>query len=535
MRFSRWPRRIPPLLLVFSAILAAAAALGRYAYQQSKALALQSEQAVRDSNAAIAEQVVSVIEKDIIASDHTLFDLIDLSSLKRFTDRWNENVRLSPTVDAVVVLDSQQHILALASRGGRAGRFRSLFERRILPALGLSALPIGQHAHLHADFDGDQVLISYTHRQAAGRDCFIALSVDMANVLGTLLPAELENLRDTSRFSVVDSPSGRIVYGDLLDRRSGFLIERSFPSTLWRWRLQIAPRNVWQLGAHRSRGRSADVALITFALLVIAAGMGVLLLAIRKQQRASLLKSEFIANVSHELKTPLSLIRMFSELIALGKVKSESTGREYAEIITRESERLGRLIENVLDFARIERGKVAYDFHEGDLREVVERALDVYRYRLEHEKMTLALEIEPNLPAVKLDDSAMTLALFNLLENAVKYAGPGPVRVSLGRDGAQLVLAVADRGPGVPADEQRRIFDRFYRSPDARGRNVRGSGIGLSLVKHIAEAHGGRVALASAPGQGATFSIFIPVAAGSPLSAVSLAPEKAATSGAGNG
>src|SRR5262249_59810490 len=133
----RWPKRLSLMVLVFPAIVAAAFRLGYYAWRQSTAQSQQSEQAIRQSNEAIAEQVVSVIEKEIIASDHTLFDLIDLANLKRFTDRWNEIVRLSPNVDAVVVLDDKQHILALASRGGREGRFRSLFERRILPALGL--------------------------------------------------------------------------------------------------------------------------------------------------------------------------------------------------------------------------------------------------------------------------------------------------------------------------------------------------------------------------------------------------------------
>ncbi|HZU87669.1 MAG TPA: PAS-domain containing protein, partial [Stellaceae bacterium] len=194
-------------------------------------------------------------------------------------------------------------------------------------------------------------------------------------------------------------------------------------------------------------------------------------------ETAARLKSEFIANVSHELKTPLSLIRMFSELIALGKVKSAETGREYAEIITRESERLTRLIDNVLDFARIERGKAAYDFRIGDLAEVVERSLDVYRYRLEREKMKLEIDLEPDLPPVRLDDNAMTLALLNLLENAVKYAAPGNVAVRVHRAGPTVELAVIDHGPGIPEDEHRRIFDRFYRAKNTRGRNVRGSGI----------------------------------------------------------
>src|SRR5262249_627576 len=267
------------------------------------------------------------------------------------------------------------------ARGGKEGGFRQLFERRILHDLHLDWLKVNQHMHLHSEYDGTQVLISYTHRRSGDRDYYIALSVDMQTVISQVRN-ELEDLRETSRFSVVDS-SGRIVYGDLLDRRSGFLYEKPFPTTLWRWRLQIAPKNIWQLISESRRRRAADAGLISFALVVILAGMAVLWLAMRKERKASELKSEFIANVSHQLKTPLSLIRMFSELMALGKVRSPEMGREYAEIITRESERLARMIDNVLDFARIERGKAAYDFASGNLGDVVERALDVYRYRLE--------------------------------------------------------------------------------------------------------------------------------------------------------
>src|SRR5262249_40618268 len=143
---------------------------------------------------------------------------------------------------------------------GREGKFRQLFEKRILPDLHLSWISAGQHAHLHQEYDGEQWLISYTHRRAGDHDFFIALSVDMQNVITKLLPAELEDLRDTSRFSVVDS-SGRVVYGDLLERKGGFLSEEPFPSTLWRWRLQIAPKNIWQLLSESRRRRAADAIL----------------------------------------------------------------------------------------------------------------------------------------------------------------------------------------------------------------------------------------------------------------------------------
>ena len=179
-------------------------------------------------------------------------------------------------------------------------------------------------------------------------------------------------------------------------------------------------------------------------------GLGVLWLSVRAERRASQLRSDFIANVSHELKTPLSLIRMFGELLATGKHKGEAMAREYAGIITRESERLSHLIDNVLDFARLERGKASYDFAEGHLDEVVERALDVFRHRLEKEKLRLRTEIEANLPAVRMDEDAMTLVLLNLVDNAVKYAGDGgEVSVRLRRVPGAVALSIADRGPGI--------------------------------------------------------------------------------------
>jgi two-component system, OmpR family, phosphate regulon sensor histidine kinase PhoR len=300
-------------------------------------------------------------------------------------------------------------------------------------------------------------------------------------------------------------PGGRLFY------------EGPLGKALYRWRIQMVPQNAEEFQAQRERSKSVRRVLIGLATGIIVVGLVLVWLAILTERRASRMKSDFIANVSHELKTPLSLIRMFGEMVASGRHRGEEAAREYGAIITRESDRLSHLIENVLDFSRIERGKPSYHFAEGDLAAVTLRALDVCHYRLERDKMALDLEIQPELPPVRIDDNEVTLVVLNLVDNAIKHAAEGgKVTVTVGRAPGFLTLAVRDYGPGIPADDQPHIFERFYRAKTTRERNVRGSGIGLALVKHIAEAHGGRVTVQSPVTdtpenpQGALFKVFVP-------------------------
>jgi two-component system phosphate regulon sensor histidine kinase PhoR len=225
------------------------------------------------------------------------------------------------------------------------------------------------------------------------------------------------------------------------------------------------------------------------------------------------LKSDFIATVSHELKTPLSLIKMFGELLSTDRVPSAEKRRQYLDIIVRESERLTALIENVLDFARVERGRASYEFAEGSLPEVIARGVELFRYRVDLQGPALVATLDAAVPAVRLDERAVQLALFNLLDNAVKYARDTPeVQVRVRREGPNAVLEVEDQGPGIDPEDARRIFERFYRGRQGREGNARGSGIGLALVKHIARAHGGDVTVHPGPEGGALFRVTLPLA-----------------------
>jgi signal transduction histidine kinase len=224
------------------------------------------------------------------------------------------------------------------------------------------------------------------------------------------------------------------------------------------------------------------------------------------------LKSDFVSNVSHELRTPLSLIRLYAETLELGRLSSPGKHQEYYEIIRKESERLSSLINNILDFSRIEAGKKEYSFRETDMADLVRSTLDSYRFEIEQNGFQFEQKIDNNLPQLRVDREAIARSLLNLVNNAVKYSATEKyLGVHLYQRDGGVNLEVVDHGIGIPLKEQLKIFEKFYRVGDPLVHNTKGSGLGLSLVRHIVQAHGGVVAVESAPGRGSKFIIKLPV------------------------
>jgi signal transduction histidine kinase len=232
---------------------------------------------------------------------------------------------------------------------------------------------------------------------------------------------------------------------------------------------------------------------------------------VSKEMALARLKSDFVSNVSHELRTPLSLIRLYAETLELGRLTSPEKHQEYYCIIRKESERLTALINNILDFSRIEAGRKEYDFRETDMRELVCNTLESYRYQIEQHGFTFEERIG-DVPALRVDREAMARSLVNLVNNALKYSQDRKyIGVNLYRENGSVKLEVIDHGIGIPPHEQQKIFEKFYRVGDPLVHNTKGSGLGLSLVQHIAKAHGGDVAVDSAPGAGSKFTITLPL------------------------
>ena len=259
--------------------------------------------------------------------------------------------------------------------------------------------------------------------------------------------------------------------------------------------------------------RFARISFLTLAALslVLAGGIALTYRNVTKEMALARLKSDFVSNVSHELRTPLSLIRLYAETLEMGRLTSPDKHQEYYRIIRKESERLTALINNILDFSRIEAGRKEYDFRETDMSELVHNTLDSYRYQLEQSGFQFEEKID-EVPPMRVDREAMARSLLNLVNNALKYSQDRKyIGVNLYRDNGSVKLEVVDQGIGIPHQEQQKIFEKFYRVGDPLVHNTKGSGLGLSLVRHIVQAHGGEVAVDSAPGQGSKFTIVLPV------------------------
>jgi signal transduction histidine kinase len=272
---------------------------------------------------------------------------------------------------------------------------------------------------------------------------------------------------------------------------------------------------VLALAVHPAAALAADLEAVegrlawTLGLVAFVVILGMLFLwrALRAETRLATRKADFVNAVSHELRTPLTSIRMYADMLKEGWIKDEQTAQDYFALISAESERLARLVNNVLDFSRIEKGKKSFRMQVGDPAPVVRDVAEVLRPYLKDKGFELALDVPESLPACSFDKDALTQILVNLIDNAVKY-GETEVRVEAEALDGDIVLRVLDRGPGVPDDEREKIFDPFQRGRDVAGGG--GSGLGLALVKHYAAAHRGRIEVGEREGGGAVFALHIP-------------------------
>jgi len=261
------------------------------------------------------------------------------------------------------------------------------------------------------------------------------------------------------------------------------------------------------------RARSErNLILIGILDILLIGAMWLVYRTLKKEMELVRLKGDFVSNVSHELRTPLSLIRMFTETLSMYRVQTEEKKQEYYETILHETERLTLLINNILNFSRMEAGKKQYHFETIALNDVVIGVLKTYTSHLEHEGFITSVQLDENLPTIQADREAIAEALINILDNAVKYSSSNKyIQIKTGHTDSMNYVEVEDHGIGIDKHHHKKIFETFYRVSTGLTNNIKGSGLGLSLVSHIMDAHGGTIELESVPGKGSMFRLLFPI------------------------
>jgi signal transduction histidine kinase len=282
-------------------------------------------------------------------------------------------------------------------------------------------------------------------------------------------------------------------------------------------------RETWHVrasyGAHTipeivSANTRPQIALMFVLAMIMAGGVFFVASAAAREVRVAELKSNFVASVSHDLKTPLALIQLFAETLELGRVRNTERAQEYYRIINTEARKLTRLIENILNFSRMEAGLRPYRPAPADIGALTQQVLAEMNSQLNQTQFKVHLDVEPGLPRVNVDEDAVEQAIENLLGNAMKYSGDArDIDVHVNRSNGHVCVSVRDRGIGISRREQKRIFRKFYRVDSGLGGGPQGCGLGLAIVDHTMRGHGGFVRVDSEPRHGSTFTLHFPIPA----------------------
>jgi len=464
------------------------------------------------SNIRLATQYMDRIEQKIIDNDRILSNMVDIDDRAGWPALVEEIKDSEYNVEEVYFLPTTSNYPLYPSYSYEISKswdaFRNSFR---LSEINLGRLNVGETHHLHKERPGSYFFASYVLKEnSEGEKILICFQMDYEKIL-ELIDSYLRDLQPNFYVGIVDF-NNRVIYRESIGRDSKYFYETRFPTTLYKWLLQVVPRNYPEIERQAANQRRTYSFLIILSITLIFCSLAIIHVASRRERQLTQLKEDFINHVSHELKTPLSLIRMFSEMLVTDRVQGNNTKQDYYRIIHNESDRMSHLVNNLLDFSRMDRDGQGANFEPTDIGRLVARSVEAYRHQMQKDGFLLRADIDEGLPQLMADPNALTTAIFNLLDNSLKYSGdPKEVTVSVSPVDGFVDLSVADRGPGIPMSEQKKVFENFYRCRSAQSRNVRGSGIGLSIVKQVAELHGGEVTVKSSPGEGSTFTLSLPV------------------------
>ena len=343
-------------------------------------------------------------------------------------------------------------------------------------------------------------------------DTQTGLVIDFPAYLKSLSEKLINKLNPDSSINIkIKDDDGKLIFSKVLKKETSYL-SFPFPENLPKWELLLSENKPGFMATLFRTGSGIYLFVFILIALFMILGFAFIMYTLNVELRLNKLKSEFISNVSHELKSPLTSIRMMTEMLHHNRVQTEERKSAYYSAMLEESEHLSHLIDNILDFSRMDDDRKKYDFAKLDLNELILKFLESTKDRLAESDFEIRYNRTDRVPLIPADKDAILQVIYNLVDNAIKFSGKSrQIGITLISKDNELQLCVEDYGIGIPVKDQEKIFDRFYRGTEPQRLGIKGSGIGLTIVKKITEAHKGHLTLESRPGLGSTFCVHLPI------------------------
>ena len=421
------------------------------------------------------------------------------------------------TEDKQILLKKWEGLKQLEKERLKRASAREIIKEKIIPTLNtqktLSRAVGNKFSHHSQRIDGEVYLISYAPIK---NHTVFGVRVDPEILVKKFLPPKLDRLplRTDWRIQISDEFENVLAGQNITDLQNPnpkLTLSRGFKNNFPPWRINIYQMNPGNVEKHFNMRRNLYLLSVIVVISALLFGGYLVIRSTGKELKLAELKSDFVSTVSHEFRTPLTSIRYLAELLQRGRVRDEKRKKLYYETISFESERLSWLIENILNFSKMEAGIKEYQFAMTDMGELTRNVISRFKTQASGKKFSMESEISHEMPVISVDKEAVSRAILNLLDNALKYSGEKPkVIIRAWSDEKSVFLEVQDNGRGINREEQRKVFEKFYRTDDAHESKIKGSGIGLNLVAYIVKAHGGEVALESDVGKGTKVTIKLP-------------------------
>lgn len=364
---------------------------------------------------------------------------------------------------------------------------------------------------INAELNGDESILLFIEDTPAGYSRIAGMVIDPKEFTFRILSPKLQDVAQQEFLISVFNTAENFQFNSSKDFRTHEVQQAKdlwiFPD--YQLGISLVGQTIEDLVQQRALTNILLIGLLTVVLIL---GVWIVYRNIKKEVELAQIKSEFVSNVSHELRTPLSLISMFSETLEMDRVKTEEKKKEYYSIISNEANRLSKIVNSILNFSKMEAGKRQFNFVDSYLNDVVENVYRSYKFHLEQKGFKIDLFKDETIPIIRIDEETISEALVNLIDNAVKYSDDKKeITIRTGKENNFAFVEVEDRGIGIPEKDQKKIFEKFFRVNSGNVHNVKGSGIGLSIVKYIVDAHKGEIKLTSKVGEGSKFRLLFPM------------------------